>query len=86
MAWRETGRQPRVFGLDARSMFMLIVWILVPNMFTFSLCCISMLIFYAIERFGLTFSMAFRRLRTIFAGPKVFSRPEWKTDRRNFGK
>lgn len=85
MSWRETGRQARLMGLDARTLFTIILVVLWPNSFTVTLCLLTFILFYGIERFGMTFSMAFRRFRKMIAGPRTFSRPEWKTDRSNFG-
>lgn len=76
--WRDSARQARFFGIDARATFLLLIFLLHIRLWTFIISLISILFFIVIERFGFTYPIFFRWLRNLIAGPRKLAIPWWK--------
>jgi intracellular multiplication protein IcmT len=61
--WRDTARPIRILFLDARSFACFGIWALHMCKETFYLSLVSLVVFFIIERFGLTPAAALRFLR-----------------------
>lgn len=66
--WRNTQKPARFFFVDARAFISVAVWLFHARMWTFSLCIIVMIVFWLVERAGLTFDSALRALRSWLLG------------------
>jgi intracellular multiplication protein IcmT len=67
--WRNTQRPVRFFSLDARSAIFILLFMVHISMWTGILAVAMMLVFWALERMGLTFSSALRAFRSFILGP-----------------
>lgn len=77
--WRNTMKPVRFFKFDARAGFFLIVLLVHARLWTLGLTTLVFLIFWILERKGLSFSAAVRAIRAWFVGPY---RPAWMYVRR----
>ncbi|TVQ81760.1 MAG: type IV secretion protein IcmT [Micavibrio sp.] len=78
--WRNTQKSPRFWRVDARAGAIVLLVILFPRKSTLTLFFLSLLLFWILERKGLSFSAALRAFRVWIIGPK---RPAYFwTDRR----
>ena len=68
--WRNTQKPARFFFLDARAFLAILLFLVHARLWTFVLAIILMLIFWALERQGLTFESALRALRSWFLGSR----------------
>jgi len=66
--WRDTMRPARFFMFDARSAMLIVMLLVHPRMYTFAFFVTVMFFFYMLERVGLTFESALRRIRSWLAG------------------
>lgn len=66
--WRDTMRPARFFMFDARSALLVVMLLIHPRLYTFVFFIIVMGFFYMLERVGLTFEAALRRIRSWLAG------------------
>lgn len=66
--WRDSMRPARFFIFDARSALFLAILLVYPRPSTFMLFVIILFFFYLLERVGLTFEAALRRMRSWLAG------------------
>ncbi len=72
--WRNTMKPARFFQFDARVSFFIILVLVHARLWTLGLMTVVMVIFYMLERQGLTFSSALRALRVWIIGK---NRPAW---------
>ena len=72
--WRNTMRPVRFFGLDARAAIPYCLLLVYARPVTLFLAIISTIIFWFLERRGLTFPSALRAFRIWIIGDK---RPSW---------
>jgi intracellular multiplication protein IcmT len=72
--WRNTMRPVRFFGLDARAALPYCVLLVYARPITLFIAVISTIVFYILERRGLTFPSALRALRVWIIG---YNRPGW---------
>lgn len=77
--WRDSMRVVRFFGFDARLGLLVPVMLLYPRLSTLILTIVAVIVFYMLERYGLTFPAAFRSLRVWIIGS---DRDAWPTGRR----
>lgn len=77
--WRNSMRPVRFFAFDARAAFSFLLLLVYARLITLILVIISTFAFYLLEKYGLTFDSAFRRLRSTIAGR---NRPALMTFRR----
>ena len=66
--WRDNQRPARFFMFDARSAMILMLVMLYPRQSTLIAFFFVMVFFYILERVGLTFDSALRRMRFWLAG------------------
>ena len=79
--WRDTGRVPRFFIIDARSTFPLLLFLTHIRLWTFVLAAMTTIIFAAIEHFGFSTQVFARMIRGFFAGKRKLSKPWWREER-----
>lgn len=79
--WRDTGRVPRFFFIDARSTFPLLIFLVHIRMWTFFVAILTTVIFGAIEHFGFTTQKFTRAMRSYIAGKVKLSKPWWRIER-----
>lgn len=68
--WRNTQKPARFFFLDARCFFAILLFLVHARTWTFTIAVIIMMIFWLLERRGLTFESAIRSLRNWFLGKR----------------
>ena len=68
--WRNTARPVRFFTIDYRAGVFLFIFMMHIRLWTFLMMLTVMLILFLLERRGLTFTLAMRRMRVWFIGPK----------------
>ncbi len=66
--WRDNMRPARFFMFDARAALMIVLLLIHPRPWTFVLFVLALVLFNVLERFGLTFEAALRRLRSWLCG------------------
>lgn len=76
--WRDSMRSPRFFMFDARAALPILLVVMHARLWTLILAVGCIVIFYVLERFGLTFEAALRRLRCKIIGKK---RPAYSSQR-----
>jgi len=79
--WRDSGRIPRFFIVDARSFYPLILFLMHVRLWTFMVALIVALFFGLIEHYGYSMTVFLRMLRTFFAGKVKVVRPWWRQER-----
>jgi intracellular multiplication protein IcmT len=77
--WRNTMRPVRFFNLDARAAMPFAILLFYARLDSLLLTAFITMIFYTLERMGLTFPSALRALRVQIVGKK---RPGWASLRR----
>ncbi|MDE2029496.1 MAG: IcmT/TraK family protein [Alphaproteobacteria bacterium] len=77
--WRNSQKQARFFALDARAAAPILFFLVHARLWTFVLAILTMLVFWILERRGLTFEAALRAGRAWILGPR---RPAVASDRR----
>ena len=70
--WRDSARIVRFFGFDARAAAALMLLLMHFRLWTFVFAILVMLLFWGLEKRGLTFASALRALRLWIVG---FKRP-----------
>ncbi len=78
--WRDTGRSVKVWILDARACFPVLIFVIYWSWTTFFIAFFSIVFFSVINWFGLTVPASFRFMRRLLAGPYRPAVPAW--DRR----
>jgi intracellular multiplication protein IcmT len=66
--WRNTQKQARFFALDARAFAAVFLFLIHARLWTFVLAIVVMIVFWILERRGLTFDAALRALRSWILG------------------
>jgi len=79
--WRDSGRVPRFFIIDARSAFPLLLFLMHIKWWTFAVAMVITVFFSIIEHYGLSTMVFFRALRSVLAGKLKPSRPWWHRKR-----
>lgn len=75
--WRETIREPRLVGFDARIVVFFLLLAAHLAWWTFGLLCSAAVVFLLVEKAGYRFPSALRAIRSTFAGnqrPAFFKR------------
>lgn len=67
-AWRETARQPDIFGIDARVTYLAAIWALHWAWWTFYLAAAAIVMAIALQVAGYRPDVAVRRLKLVFIG------------------
>jgi len=76
--WRDSARSVRLFFLDFRACFPLLILLLHIRWWTFILAVVATVFFTALERYGFTLMVFLRWLRAFIAGNRKIAQPWWK--------
>ncbi len=76
--WRDSSRTVRLFFLDFRACFPLVILLFHIRLWTFIFAVIATVFFAALERYGFSLIVFVRWLRAYVAGPRKISQPWWK--------
>lgn len=82
--WRETGRTLTFFGIDGRAMFVLLVWLYHPRMWTVVGGLLFFTLLMLLNRKGYSVPNAIRRSRVLITGnvkSAVAGRRKGRSDR-----
>ena len=79
--WRDSGRIPRFFVMDARAFFPLLFFLMHITWWTFIVAAVVACFFGALEHYGYTTMVFLRALRTFLAGKVKVVRPWWRKER-----
>ena len=66
--WRNTQKPARFWFMDARGAVFLLLFLVHMRIWTLVLAILSMIVFYVLERAGLTFEAALRAIRSYILG------------------
>ncbi len=76
--WRDSARSVRLFFLDFRACFPLLILLLHIRWWTFILAVVATTFFTALERYGFTLIVFLRWFRSFIAGNRKIAQPWWK--------
>ena len=76
--WRDSARNVRLFFLDFRACFPLLILLFHIRWWTFILAVVATIFFTILERYGFTLTVFLRWLRAFVAGPRKIAQPWWK--------
>lgn len=76
--WRDSARNVRLFFLDFRACFPLLILLFHIRIWTFVLAIVATIFFTALERYGFTVMVFLRWLRSFIAGNRKIAQPWWK--------
>ena len=76
--WRDSARSVRLFFLDFRACFPLLILMLHIRLWTFILALVATIFFAALERYGFTLMVFLRWFRSFVAGNRKIAQPWWK--------
>jgi intracellular multiplication protein IcmT len=76
--WRDSARPARFFVIDYRGAFPILLFLFHIRLWTLGLTVVSLVFFYAIERYGVTVPIFLRWIRNFLAGPRKYAIPWWK--------
>jgi intracellular multiplication protein IcmT len=76
--WRDSARNVRLWLVDYRACFPLLIFIFHISWITFFIVILSITFFGTLEHFGFTVVVFARWLRSLIAGPRKVAQPVWK--------
>jgi intracellular multiplication protein IcmT len=76
--WRDSARSVRLFFLDFRACFPLLILLFHIRWWTFILAVVATIFFTALDRYGFTLIVFLRWLRSFIAGNRRIAQPWWK--------
>jgi intracellular multiplication protein IcmT len=76
--WRDSARNVRLFFLDFRACFPLLLLLFHIRLWTFIVAIFATLFFAALERYGFSLAVFGRWVRAFLAGPRKMAQPWWK--------
>ncbi len=76
--WRDSARPVKLWFVDFRATFPLMIFLMHIRLWTFVLAVVTTLFFAMLERFGFTVSVFMRWIRSYVAGPRKIAQPWWK--------
>jgi intracellular multiplication protein IcmT len=77
-SWRDSARNVRLWIVDYRACFPLLIFIFHISWGTFLLAFLAIAFFGTLERKGFTVKVFMRWLRSYIAGPRKMAQPWWK--------
>jgi intracellular multiplication protein IcmT len=77
-SWRDSARNVRMWIVDYRACFPLLIFIFHVSWATFIFAIVAVGFFGALERYGFTVAVFSRWLRSFLAGPRKIAQPWWK--------
>jgi intracellular multiplication protein IcmT len=75
--WRDSGRIPRFFAVDARVFFPLLAFLLHIRRWTFYTMVLIIIVLAIIERYGFSLAVVWRVIRVFLGGKRRFLMPWW---------
>jgi intracellular multiplication protein IcmT len=76
--WRDSARNVRLFFLDFRACFPLLILLFHIRLWTFILAVAATGFFTALERYGFSLGVFLRWFRSFMAGNRKIAQPWWK--------
>lgn len=76
--WRDSARTVRLWFIDFRACFPLLILFFHVRLWTFILAIIATLFFSLLERYGFTVAIFLRWFRSYLAGPRKIAQPWWR--------
>lgn len=76
--WRDSARNVRLWAVDYRATFPLLILIFHIRLWTFIVAVVGISFFALLERYGFTVAVFGRWLRSFIAGPRKIAQPWWK--------
>ncbi len=76
--WRDSARNVRLWMVDFRACFPLLILIFHIRLWTFLLAIITTIFFAGLERYGFSLAVFSRWLRSFIAGPRKIAQPWWR--------
>lgn len=76
--WRDSGRAPQFFMIDARSAFPLLLFLVHIKEWTLIVALVATAFFAILARYGLTMSIFVRTMLSLLAGKVKQSKPWWR--------
>ena len=76
--WRDSARNVRLWIIDFRACFPLLILLFHIRIWTFILAVIATLFFAGLERYGFSVAVFSRWLRAFIAGPRKITHPWWR--------
>ena len=76
--WRDSARSVRLWMVDFRACFPLLLFLFHIRLWTFFLAVVITIFFGALERYGFSVAVFGRWLRSFIAGPRKVAQPWWR--------
>ena len=76
--WRDSARNVRLWFIDFRACFPLLILLFHIKIWTFILALITTAFFAGLERYGFSVAVFLRWLRAYIAGPRKVAQPWWR--------
>lgn len=76
--WRDTARTVRLWIVDYRACFPLLLFLFHIRLWTFAAAILATGFFAALEHFGFSVAVFMRFMRSYIAGPRKIAQPWWK--------
>jgi intracellular multiplication protein IcmT len=76
--WRDSARNVRLWFIDFRACFPLLILLFHIKLWTFVLAVITTGFFAGLERYGFSVAVFLRWLRSYIAGPRKIAQPWWR--------
>jgi intracellular multiplication protein IcmT len=76
--WRDSARPVRLWFIDFRACFPLLVLIFHIKLWTFLMAVVFVSFFALLERYGFSLIVFLRWLRSFISGPRKIAQPWWK--------
>ncbi|MEO8401872.1 MAG: IcmT/TraK family protein [Gammaproteobacteria bacterium] len=76
--WRDSARNVRLWGVDFRACFPLVVFLFHIRIWTFLAALTTTIFFALLERYGFSVAVFLRWLRSYIAGPRKMAQPWWR--------
>jgi intracellular multiplication protein IcmT len=76
--WRDSARNVRLWFVDYRACFPLLIFIFHISWKTFFFAIAAIVFFTLLERYGFSVAVFSRWLRSFIAGPRKIAQPKWK--------
>lgn len=76
--WRDSARNVRLWFVDFRACFPMLLFLLHIRLWTFLVAIITAAFFAALEHYGFSVVVFGRYVRSVIAGPHKIAQPWWK--------
>ena len=79
--WRWASATPKLWGIPCTAFLPIFGWMFHMRWWTFHLAVASIVAFGVLAKFGLTFTVLYRKAITILRGRRIYARPWWYRNR-----